>query len=152
MVQLIVPILLNVPAVYVAVLEQVKLNVAKFIAPEVIVNEVQFIDPDKVVVPAPLSIVNGPTTVLLAFGVMVPVPTIVTDMDEIDEAALVLIIKLLTFTELPLTAGTLTPVVPKSSLLNQLPAVNLASLVVVPPDMVKFGALDGEPPEVEPTA
>jgi len=36
-VQLIVPILLNVPAVYVAVLEQVKLNVAKSIVPAVCV-------------------------------------------------------------------------------------------------------------------
>ena len=36
-VQLIVPILLNVPDVYVAVLEHVKLNVAKSIVPAVIV-------------------------------------------------------------------------------------------------------------------
>jgi len=34
-VQVIVPILLNVPAVYVAVLEHVKLNVAKFTVPAV---------------------------------------------------------------------------------------------------------------------
>ena len=76
-VQVIVPILLNVPAVYVAVLEQVKLNVAKLIVPAVCVYVVQLNVSANVVVFAPLLIINGPNVVLV-LGVIVPVPTMLT--------------------------------------------------------------------------
>ena len=71
------PILLKVPEVYVAVLEHVKLNVAKLIVPAVIVKVVQLTAAANVVVPAPLLIVIPATALPLNVGV--PVPTIVGD-------------------------------------------------------------------------
>ena len=65
-----------VPDTYVNVLEQVKLNDAKSIVPAVIEKVVQLKAAGRVVVPAPLLIITGPKVVLV-FGVIVPVPTIV---------------------------------------------------------------------------
>jgi hypothetical protein len=70
-------VLVNVPAVYVAVLEQVKLNVAKLTSPEVCAYVVQDNAPANVVVPEVVLITNA--VIVLPFGVTVPVPTKFTD-------------------------------------------------------------------------
>lgn len=72
-VQEIVPILFNVPRVYVTAAEQVKLNEAKLIVPAVMVKVVLRAAAVRVVVPAPLLIVNGP--ILLPLQFILPVPS-----------------------------------------------------------------------------
>ena len=67
--------LLNVPAVYVAVLLQVKLNEAKFNVPAVIVNVVHPKAAASVAVP---DVLTTKAAIVFASGVMVPVPAIVT--------------------------------------------------------------------------
>jgi hypothetical protein len=125
-----------VPAVYVAVLEQVKLNVAKFIVPAVWVYVVQLNAAERVAVPAPLLIVNA--AIALPFGVIVPVPTIVADtLVKVPPTAKVNAFKLTV-----VAAGV--DVVPvKLSKLNQLPVVidGTAAPVVI----ARFGAFVVEP-------
>ena len=140
-VQLIVPILLNVPDVYVDMLEQVKLNVAKLIVPAVIVKVVQFNAAANVVVPAPLLITNGPNVVLV-FGVIVPVPRIVA-VKLVNTPAPLDKVKLFKF---KFVVERVNAVVPKLSVLNQLPVVSVAT--DEPLLNVKFGALVEEPPVV----
>ena len=136
-----VPILLSVPAVYVAVLEQVKLNVAKSMVPAVCAYVVQLTAPANVVVSAPLFITKGPID--LPFATIVPVPTIVAvklvyTPDAVDN------VKLSRFN---VVAATVNAVVPKSSLLNQPPVVNVCTAVPLPVN-VKLGLLVVEPPVV----
>ena len=71
-VQEIVPILFIVPAVYDAVLEQVKLNVAKLIVPDVCVNTVHDNAPANVTVFNVVILVNA--AIVLPLGVIVPAP------------------------------------------------------------------------------
>jgi len=76
-VQVIVPVFVNVPAVYAAAPEQVKLKVAKSIVPAVWVYVVQDNAAARVVVPAPLLIAKPAIALPLKLGVLVP--TIVID-------------------------------------------------------------------------
>ena len=124
-VQVIVLKLLNVPAVYVAVLEHVKLKVAKSIVPAVCVYVVQLNAPVNVVVPAPLLIVKP--AIVLPLVLVVPVPTIV--IDRLVNVPLLDNVKLFRFN---VVAGTVNAVVPKFKLLNQLPVVNVCTPVPLP--------------------
>jgi len=142
-VQVIVPILLRVPEVYAAVLEQVKLNVAKSIVPAVIVNVVQLSAAANVVVPAPLLIINGPSVVLV-LGVIVPVPTIVVVIVVYTAPTPLLNVNPFRFNEV---VPGLNAVVPKFNVLNQLPVVRV---VTNEPEPVndKLGELVDVPPVV----
>jgi len=98
----------------------------------------------KLVVPVVLLIVNAPNVVLV-FGVIVPVPTIVAvnplNVPPLDS------VNPLRFSDV---VPGLNAVVPKIRLLNQLPVVKVITAV---PDPVndKFGALVAEPPVVPKT-
>ena len=141
-VQVMVPILLNIPELYVAVALQVKLNVAKLIVPAVCVNDVTLNAADNVTVPAPLLTANA--AIGFALLVIVPVPAAVIDkLVYVPPAAK---IKLpVTFTVD--TAGVAVDPV-KSKLLNQLPVVIVG---MDAPDCIdKLGAVVAEPPAVVP--
>ena len=96
-----------------------------------------------VVVPDVLLITNAPNVVLV-FGVIVPVPLIVA-VNELNVPPLDSV-KLFKFNPV---LPALNAEVPKLSVLNQLPLVNVIALVPLPVS-VKFGALSEEPPAVLP--
>ena len=143
-VQVMVPILLNIPELYVAVELHVKLNVAKLIVPAAwafILNDATLNAADNVTVPEPLTL-NA--AIVFALLVIVPVPAAVIDkLVYVPPAAKV---KLpVTFTVD--TAGVAVEPV-KSKLLNQLPVVNVG---IDAPDCIdKLGAVVMEPPAVDP--
>ena len=135
-VQVNIPILTNVPLVYVAVLEQVKLNPPKSMVPAVIVNVVHSAASDNVVVPALLT-VNA--AIVFPFGVILPVPLIV----GLNAVYVPLLDNVRPFKFSAVVPG-LNEVVPKLSVLNQLLEVIVATLA--PVVNIKFGALDIVPP------
>jgi len=94
------------------------------------------------VVVALVFIVSAAANVVLVFGVIVPVPLIVA-VNELNVPPLDSV-KLFKFN--PVLPG-LNVVVPKLSVLNQLPLVNVIVLVPLPVS-VKFGALSEEPPPI----
>jgi len=141
-VQVMVPMLFNVPAVKVAVLEQVKLKVAKLIVPVVWVYVVQLNAAERVAVPAPLLIVNA--AIVLPLLVIVPVPAAVIDkLVNVPPTAKVKLLVTITVD----TAGVAVEPV-KSKLLNQLPVVIVG--IAAPAVVAKFGAVVMEPPAVDP--
>ena len=130
-----------VPAVYVNVLEQVKLNDAKSNVPAVIAKVLQLKAADKVVVPAPLLIITGPN-VVFPLALIVPVPTIVAVKVlnvPPDES-----VNPFKFNEV---VPGLNAVVPKFNVLNQLAVVNVTT-AVPEPVKDKFGAFVLVPPVV----
>ena len=135
-VQVIVPILTNVPLVYVAVLEQVKLNPPKSMVPAVIVKVVHSAASDNVVVPTPLLIVNG--AIVFPLEMILPVPLIVA----VNEVYVPLLDNVNPFKLSDVVPG-LNEVVPKSNVLNQLPVVSVA--ILAPVVNVRLGALDVVP-------
>ena len=141
-VQDIVPMLLSVPplSLYVAVLEQVKLKVAKLMSPAVCVYVVQPNAAANVVVPAWLT-VNA--AIVLPLGVMVPVPRIVA-VNPVYTPAPLDSVNALRFNEV---VGSVNAVVPKSNLLNQL-AVVIVNTEIPDPVNVKLGAVVALPPVV----
>ena len=133
----------NVPAVYVAVVPQVRVNPAKFIVPAVCVKEPESVNAaDNVTVPAPLLTTRA--TIVFALLVIVPVPAAVIDkLVYVPPAAKV---KLpVTFTVD--TAGVAVDPV-KSKLLNQLPVVIVG--IDAPLFIEKLGAVVMEPLAVDP--
>ena len=127
-----VPMLLNVPPVYVAVLEQVKLLVAKSTVPAVCVYVVQPRAPDIVTVPVLLT-VNA--AMVLPAVVTVPVPPMVAVSPvnvppELNVRAL----------RVRLVAGKVKAVVPKSILLKN-PVVPIDCTAVPDPVNVKLTKL-----------
>ena len=119
------------------------MNVAKSIVPAVCVYVVQLNAAASVVVPAPLLITNGPSVVLV-FGVIVPVPRIVAvnavNVPPLDN------VKLFKF---KLVVPGLNTVVPKFNVLNQLPVAKAITDIPVPV-IVMFGELADVPPAVLP--
>ena len=140
-VQVIVPMLLNVPEVYVAVLEQVKLNVAKLIVPAVIVNVVHSAAAANVVVPTSLLIINGPVDFPLQL--IVPVPRMLA-VKLVYTPAPVDNVNPFKFNDVAAIVNT---VLPKLNVLNQLPVVNVNTDVPLPVN-VTFGLLVADPPVV----
>ena len=141
-VQVIVPMLFNVPDVYVAVLEQVKLNVAKSIVPAVIVKVVHSAAAANVVVPTSLLIINGPVDFPLL--VIVPVPRILAV--KLVNVPPLLNVNPFKFSDVTAIVNT---VLPKLNVLNQPPVVNV-DIDVPTPVNVKFGALVIDPPAMLP--
>jgi len=126
-------------------LVQVKLNVAKSIVPEVTVNVVQRTASVAVVVPDVLSIVNVASVVL---PLLVIVPVLTNVGNKLVYVPVADNIKVFKFNvALNGVEGELTvlPIVPKSSLLNQLPAWQPIAPIPDPVN-VKFGLLVVEPP------
>ena len=111
------------------------------IVPNVCVYVVQFKFAASVVVPAPLLIITGPN-VVLPFGVILPVPTMLAV--KLVNVPLLDSVNPLRFNDV---AATVKTVVPKFNVLNQLPVVNVITAVPVPVKD-RFGALVAEPPVV----
>jgi len=135
-----VPAGANAPAAPVRLLVQVKLYVAKSIVPDVTVNVVQLTAPAAVVVPAVLLIVSAAICLLLL--VIVPVPAIVA----VNPVKVPPLLSVKLFKDNEVVPG-LNAVVPKLSVLNQLPVVRVITTAPEPVN-VKFGALVDVPPVV----
>ena len=145
-VQVIVPMLFNVPAVYAAAPDPVKLNVAKSTVPEVCVYVVTPNAPANVKVPAP--ILTEKAAIVFPFGVIVlesvPImaalkPVNVPPLDNVKLPAM-----------FNAVAGIANAVVPKSRLSNQLAVVNVCTAVPLPVSD-KLGAIVADPPVVPKT-
>ena len=116
------------------------MNVAKSIVPAVCVYVVHTSAAANVVVPAPLLTTNGPS-VVLAFGVIVPVPRIVA----VNAVNTPLGDKVNPFKFNAVTAGVhVEPL--KFNVLNQLPVVKVG--IAAPLGSDKFGLLVVDPPVV----
>ena len=135
-----VPVGANALVAPVRLLVQVKLNVAKSIVPDVLVNVVQLTALATVVVPEVLLIVSGP--IVFPLGVNVPVPTIVA-VNAVNVPPLLSVNPFKFKVVVPSTNA----VVPKLRVLNQLPVVRVMTAVPLPVN-VTFGALVAEPPVV----